>query len=150
MIGLIGNEATFNATTNNANLNTSILSRGSGIDARNLVNAFSSDDYTSNGTQTEALTNNDYFQFQISTMSGYQVSLNTLDANFRRSSNGPNTFIWRYSIDGINFTDIGSAISYIANVNNGTAQTQIDLSTITDLQNVPFGTTMYLHIVLEE
>tara|TARA_R110002049_G_scaffold46424_7_gene134941 strand:+ start:653 stop:3115 length:2463 start_codon:yes stop_codon:yes gene_type:complete len=142
MDGNAGNEVTVNATTLDGNLNMSTLSRGSGLNPRSLGDAFSSSSFTVGGTQASALTDNDYLQFQISTISGYQVSLSTLDATFRRSGNGPNSFIWRYSIDGVNFTDIGTIISYNISPTNGTDQTQINLATITALQNVAFGTTI--------
>ena len=142
MNGLAGNEAMVNATTINANLNVSTLSRGSGLSASLLGNAFSSTNFTATGSKADAITNNKYLQFQISSFSGYQVSLSTLNVNFRRSSTGPNAFIWQYSIDGTIFTDIGTTISYSSTTNNGDAQAQIDLSSISSLQNVAFGTTI--------
>ena len=71
MNGNNGDEVSINATTLNANLNTSTLSRGNGINPTVLNNAFSSNNYTLNGTQSDASTNNDYLQFQISALSGY-------------------------------------------------------------------------------
>ena len=141
-----GDEPTLDARTLDPNLNMSTLSRGAGIDAANLVRAFSSDDYTGSfatpGTQTDALTNDEYFQFEISSSPNYEVSLSTLDANFRRSNIGPNTFLWRYSIDGVNFTDIGTPFTYLGSGGNGQPQAQIDLSVLPDLQNVNSGTTI--------
>ena len=137
-----GDEVTVNATTINANLNMSTLSRGSGINPTTLNDAFSSNDFTLNGTQANALTNNDYLQFQVSTQTGYQVSLSTLDVTIRRSNTGSNAYIWRYSTDGVNFNNIGTPISYTVNAGNGTAQAQINLSAIAALQNVQFGTTI--------
>jgi hypothetical protein len=142
MNGNNGDEVSINATTLNANLNTSTLSRGNGINPTVLNNAFSSNNYTLNGTQSDASTNNDYLQFQISALSGYQVSLSTLDVTLRRSNTGPNTYIWKYSTDGINFNNIGTPITYTDIAGNGTSQAQINLSTIPALQNVPFGTTI--------
>ncbi len=146
MNGNAGNEATVNATTLDGNLNTSALSRGSGVNPSTFANAFSSTSFTLNGTQVDAITNSDYLQFQVSASAGFQVSLSTLDATFRRSNTGPNTFLWRYSTDGVNFTDIGSSISYTVNVGDGTAQTQINLSTILALQNVSSGTTITIRL----
>ena len=79
MAGNTGNEIAVNATTLNPNLNISTINRGSGINPTNLNDAFSSNNFTLNGTQASALANNDYLQFQISPLSGYQVSLNSLD-----------------------------------------------------------------------
>lgn len=138
-----GDEITLDARILDPNLNTATLRRGAGIDPDALARTFSSDDYTNNGTQADALTNDDYFEFDISAIPTYQVSLTTLDANFRRSNTGPNMFLWKYSLDGINFIDIGSPISYTG-VSDGAfnTQTQIDLSSIPALQNVISGTTI--------
>ncbi|WP_417557394.1 T9SS type A sorting domain-containing protein [Mesoflavibacter zeaxanthinifaciens] len=139
--GLSGSEATFNATTQDPNLNISTLSRGSGINPNDVANTFSSDNFTLSNSQALAITNDDYLEFNISAVSGYKVSLSSLDVNFRRSSTGPDNFLWRYSLDGINFIDIGSSFVYNLNPTNGTTQTQIDLSVIPELQNV-FNTTI--------
>lgn len=138
-----GSEATLNARTLDPNLNMSTLRRGAGIDPDNLARTFSSDDYTNNGTQIDAVNNNDYFEFDVSAAPIYQVSLSTLDANFRRSNTGPNNFLWRYSLDGVNFTDIGSTFTY-TDVGDGVfnTQAQIDLASIPALQNVVSGTTV--------
>lgn len=137
-----GDEVSIDATTLDPNLNTSTLVRGSGINPSALARSFSSTAFTVNGNQANAISNDEYLEFQISSTSGFSVSLSTLDANFRRSNRGPDQFIWRYSTDGTNFTDIGSIITYTTVGGGGTPQTQIDLSTITALQNVPFGTTI--------
>ena len=139
--GLSGNEVTFNATTQDTNLNVSTLSRGSGISPSNLADAFSSNNFTLSNSQALAIANDDYLQFNISAVSGYKVSLSSLDVNFRRSNTGPDNFLWRYSLDGTNFIDIGSSFVYNLSPTNGTAQTQIDLSVIPELQNV-FNTTI--------
>lgn len=137
----VGNEVTLNARTLNPNLNMSTLRRGAGIDPANLARAFSSDDYTVGGTQTDAINNDDYIEFDISAMSTYQVSLSTLDANFRRSGTGPDTFLWRYSTDGVIFNNIGSPISYTSSFDGPhSVQAQINLSSILALQNVVSGT----------
>ncbi|WP_370225893.1 T9SS type A sorting domain-containing protein [Mesoflavibacter sp.] len=139
--GLSGNEVTFNATTQDTNLNVSTLSRGSGISPSNLADAFSSNNFTLSNSQALAIANDDYLQFNISAVSGYKLSLSSLDVNFRRSNTGPDNFLWRYSLDGTNFIDIGSSFVYNLSPTNGTAQTQIDLSVIPELQNV-FNTTI--------
>ena len=145
--GLNGNEATVNATTLNANLNTSTLSRGSGINGSSLADAFSATAWD-NATLAGAITNSEYLQFTIGAQAGYQVSLSTLDANFRRSSTGPNAFQWQYSLDGFSTagTNIGAAISYTTNPTNGNAQAQIDLTGISALQNVASGTTITIRL----
>jgi len=146
--GAAGNETTIAATTLDANLNSSSVSRGSGVNASGLTNAFASTDYTVSGTFANAVTNNEYQQFSVNAKSGYKVSLSTLDVNFRRSNTGPNTFQWQYSLDGFATAgiNIGSAISYTTSPTNGTAQSQIDLSVISALQNVSNATTITIRL----
>lgn len=136
--GIVGNETILNSQTTNANLNISSLSRGNGINPATLTNAFNSNDFTPSGTFADALSNNDYLEFTVSPKSGFKTSLSALDVNFRRSSTGPNAFQWQYSFDGFATagTNIGSAASYILTTTNGDAQTQINLSGISALQNV--------------
>jgi hypothetical protein len=148
MAGLSGNEVSVDATTLASGLNTSTLIRGAGLNPASLSNGFSSNDFTANGTRTDAFTNNDYLQLQISSQSGYSFSLSTLDANFRRSSTGPNVFQWQYSLDGFVTagTNIESEISFTSTETNGVAQAQIDLSGISELQNVESGTLVTIRL----
>ena len=89
--GLVGSEPTFNSTTTATNLNTSTLSRGAGITATALGNAFSSTNFDS-AAIADAIAANEFLQFTVSAQSGFKVSLTTLDANFRRSSTADRTF----------------------------------------------------------
>jgi hypothetical protein len=147
---LTGSETTVNATTNSSNLATSVISRGTGltIPSSPAANAFNGTSYVLNGTRSDALSNNEFFQFAISANSGYKVSLSTLDANFRRSGTGPNTFQWQYSLDGFSTSgvNISSEISFTSTATAGVAQTQISLSGISALQNVVSGTTITIRI----
>ncbi|MGI8838926.1 MAG: C25 family cysteine peptidase [Pyrinomonadaceae bacterium] len=147
--GLAGNEATFSSTTTNVNLNTSTLNRGTGLNANTLADTFNSTGFTTTATTLiDAIANNDYLQFTVSARAGFSVSLSTLDANFRRSSTGPNTFQWQYSLDGFATAgvNIGSAITYSGTESNGLAQSQINLSGIAALQNVPSTTTITIRL----
>jgi endonuclease G, mitochondrial len=140
-----GSEVTYNATTNDANLNVSVLSRGTGLTATALARGFSSTNFTASGTKADAITNNKYFAFNITANSSYKVSLSTLDVSLRRSSTGPDTYIWQYSKDGSSFTDIGTEISFTGTV-DGVPQTQVILTGISALQNVASGTTIYFRL----
>lgn len=140
-----GDEVSYTATTNDANLSTSTLTRGAGISATALARGFSANNFPNGGTKADAITNNRYFQFTVSAVSGYQTSLSTLDCRLRRTTAGPNAYIWRYSTDGSTFTDIGSDISFTSTA-DGVNQTQIDLSGIGALQNVASGTTITLRL----
>jgi hypothetical protein len=138
-----GNEVTVLSTTTAANLNVSTISRGAGINTNTLANAFSASAFNG-ATFGEAVTNEEYFQFTVSPQAGYQVSLSTLDVNFRRSGTGPEMFQWQYSLDGFATagTNIGGAINFTDTATNGVAQPPIDLSGIGQLQNISFPTVV--------
>ncbi|MGV9004884.1 lamin tail domain-containing protein, partial [Flavobacterium sp.] len=145
--GAAGDEVTVVATTVNANLNNSLLRRGSGVLASSLGNSFSSTDFNS-GTKASAITSNEFVSFTLNSKPGYKVSVSTLDAKFRRSGTGPNTFRWQFSIDGSLFTDVGTSdISYTGTTSGGNAQTSINLATITALQNVSSNTTITIRLL---
>ena len=148
LFGKAGNEATVDANTLNSNLNISTLYRGSGLNASALANVYSSTNFTASGTKADAITSNKFLTFSINTKPGFQVSLSSLDVRFRRSGTGPNAFRWQYTTDGTNYYDLGSAdISYTATTTGGDAQTQIDLSGVTALQNVPNSTTITIRLL---
>ncbi len=141
--GLAGNEATVAATTADPDLTVGVLSRGAGLTASALANAFSSSNFLNTGL-VGAQSGNKYLEFSITANPGSLVSLSTLDANFRRSSTGPNAFQWQYSLNGFASAgvDVGPEISFTSTASNGVAQAQIDLSSLPALQNVPSTTTI--------
>src|SRR5690606_41935232 len=126
--------ATSTAEVFNANLDaSSTLTRGSGAGASAGANSFRSTGFQNNGISTA---NTDYYQFTISAASGYTLSLSTLDARLTgTSSYAANPGVssqFGYSLDGVNFTLIGSAI-----ITTGTNVTiSQDLTGISALQNL--------------
>jgi hypothetical protein len=148
--GAAGNEATANATTNHPDINQSILSRGSGVAATALDRTFSSDNFTGStgipGTRDDALSNDEFMTFSINPKPGTSVSLSTLDARLCRTATGATTYKWRYSTDGINFTTIGTDVSFISTATDGVQQPQINLSVIGALQNVQNPTTITIRL----
>jgi len=139
--GASGSESTYNATTNNSNCNTAVLSRGSGTSSSTLGNAFAGFNFDQSSL-ANAVTNNDFYQFTLNAKAGYKVSLSTLNVRLRRSGSGsPDEYIWRYSLDGTNFTSIGTFVTFTSTA-DGVDQTPIDLSGITALQNVSNSNTI--------
>ncbi|HTL09965.1 MAG TPA: lamin tail domain-containing protein, partial [Chitinophagaceae bacterium] len=141
--GAAGNEATISASTHNANISNSALSRGAGVTASSLANAFSGSGWNV-ASAALAISGAKYYQFTVQPGTGYLVSISSLDAYFRRSGTGPNAFQWQYSLDGFATAgvDIGSPISYTLTTSNGDAQPTISLSGIAALQNIPATTTV--------
>jgi hypothetical protein len=126
----------FDASLDSSNL----ISRGAGAAASTGANSFRTQGFQNNGIAT---TNTDYFQTTISAAAGYSLSLSTIDAK----SAGTGTFAaspgvtsqFAYSLDGTNFTLIGSP-----SITTGTPATlgTISLAGIPALQNVSDSVTV--------
>jgi len=118
------------------------ISRGAGAAWSTAGNSFRSQGFQNNGISTS---NTDYFQFQVSAVTGYKVSLQNIvvklagtDSYMGTVTNpGGVSMQFAYSLDGTTFTLIGSP-----SVTLDTGIPAIDVSSITDLQNVPAGTTV--------
>lgn len=130
------------ATTFDTNLitasNANQITRGLGAAWSNGGNSFRTVGFKNDGIAT---TNTDYFQTTLTAKTGYKLSLSSIDANFV----GTNTFNaapgvtsqFAYSLDGTNFTLIGSP-----STSTTLTLPQINLTAITALQNVAAETTI--------
>ena len=132
--------STSTADVSDANLSsTPILTRGSGASSSSASNSFRTTGFQNDGISTS---NTDYFQTTISSTTS-NISLSTIDAKFGGTSGfyaSPGvTSQFAYSLDGTNFTLIGSPQQ-----STSLTLTQIDLSGISALQNVSAGTTITL------
>lgn len=134
------------ATTFNANLvstsNANHITRGAGAAWSAAGNSWRTVGFQNNGISTS---NTDYFQITLTATTGNLLSLSTIDARFAGTASFAVTpgvsSQFAYSLNGSTFTLIGSP-----SVNIGTPATlsQINLTGITALQNVPAGTTITL------
>lgn len=142
--GNSGDEKTVAATTVDASLYVPVIKRGEGISENSLADSFNSSSYTADGDKSDALTNGEFIEFSIKIGEGGIFSLEEIDTRFRRSGTGPNTFQWQYSLDGfdVDVNDIGSEIIYEEDGGNGHDQSLIDLTGISQLQNVDDETTV--------
>ena len=130
------------ATTLDNGLGATSITRGADAVWSNASNSWRTTGFQNNGISTG---NTDYFQITIQANTGKTVSLTTIDANFA----GTGTFTvspgvssqFAYSLDGTNFTLIGSPTETIG---TPATMTQIDLTAVTALQNVASGTTITL------
>ncbi len=100
-------------------------------------------------TKANAITNNKFATFTITPSSGENVSITDIDPyNIRRSGTGPTTGIWQYSINGVDFFDIGSPITWGGTTSAaGNLQPAMDLSGIPALQNLTSATTVTFRLV---
>ncbi len=136
--------ATFAATTYNANLvnasSQSNITRGAGATSSAGSNSFRTTGFQNNGISTA---NTDYFQVTLSPANGFELSLSTIDAFFAGTAtfygNPGVTSQFAYSLDGTNFTLIGSSVT-----STSLTLEQINLSGISQLQNIAVGTTVTL------
>lgn len=140
------NIASIAATTFNANLETSagadLITRGAGAAITAGTNSFRTAGFSNDGIST---TNTDYFQITLKALSGYQLSISSINARFA----GTPSFAvspgvsqqFAYSTDGINFTLIGSP-----SVTTGQPAIlpTINTASVVALQNVPSTTTVTL------
>ncbi len=115
------------------------LSRGATATASSAGNSFRTQGFLNNGISTS---NTDYFQWTVSS-SSQNLNLTTITAKY----SGTATYYatpgvssqYAYSLDGTNFTLIGSPATLLL---ASLAQT-VDLSGITALQNLSAGTDVY-------
>ena len=134
----------FPATTFNTNLvsssGASNITRGATSTWSIANNSFRTVGFKNEGISTS---NTDYFQITIKPSTGYNVSLYTIDAKFAGTGSfyaSPGvTSQFAYSLDGTNFTLIGSPVQ-----STSQTMTQISLKDISALQNVAAGTTITL------
>ncbi len=88
--------------------------------------------------KTAAITNNAYFEFKVQAKDSCLMYLDKLRAIIRMQTYSAKTYQWMYSIDGLNFIDIGSPITPDVteiSVNDGLMQPEINLSDIAALQD---------------
>ena len=150
-----GGVTPFAATTSDAGVSVSGLTRAfSGSQTNAGANTWGSNALTAQN-QTTAITSNAFFNFEITTaVPG--VSLSNIGAystwlhEYNAGSSPTNIFsgIWQYSLDGTNFTNIGSSFS-LGTVSQGAGnpQSSVDLSAISSLQSMPSGTAVDLRLV---
>jgi len=131
------------ATTFDANListgGASNITRGPGVAWSTGANSFRTTGFQNHAISTAS---ERYFQITLTAAPGHKVSLSTIDAQFM----GTQTFVgaggvtnqFAYSLDGTNFTLIGSpqVLTGEVSVTNPLVLNQIDLTGIAALQNV--------------
>lgn len=141
----------FAATSNAPNVNVFGLTRGSGVGTDGTAG---SDAWGGTGfvftDATTAVAGNSFATFGLTVAPGHLISFTNIPAyNIRHSSTGSKTGLWQYQVGNGAFVDIGTAITWGANnSSSGNAQSAINLSGISALQNIPAGTLVTFRIVL--
>lgn len=134
-------------TNTAASMSANNITRGSSVPASGGTSAFRSTSFLTNAPTAPPVNaaNVDYFQITLQATAGKTVSISAIDAYFYDAGNGFNASPgaisqFGYSLDGgATVTAIGSPVQSTA-----LRMTQIDVSGITALQDVPSGTTITL------
>ncbi len=103
----VGNEAEAYATTYNSHLMQPVLRRGNGILTYNLARGFSSINWGVPDSYDEAVKAGNYYEFSLRSEYHYAVSITTIRARLRRSTNGPKIYQWAYNLNNAGFKPIG-------------------------------------------
>ncbi|WP_298513538.1 lamin tail domain-containing protein [uncultured Kordia sp.] len=119
--GLSGNEASANSNSNDANLSSSTITRGSGLTASNNANRFNAQSWATTSI-ANAVSGNDYMEFTITPNSGFEFDVTTMVFNVQRSGTGLRGIALRSSVD-----------SYAANID-----TEMAIADNTSVQTVTF------------
>lgn len=143
-----GNEVSYNATTNNAGLNTAVLTRGPGLTIPGtLTRGITSWAEYATSTKAQALTNGAYFQLVLSPKTGKRLSLSAVNVKLRRSAAGARNYRWYYSLDGVNFKEtVGGDVTSENTDGEGVEQPVYYLYKTPELQHIPAGTTVTLRL----
>jgi|GEM_PF-1788135 len=138
----------FNPTYLHSSINAGGLTRGTGLGAATGSNAWGANGFNV-PSQLDAINTNKFATFTITPSFGVIVSLTTIEPyNIRRSNTGPILGRWQYSVNGVDFFDIGSEISWGDILGTpGNPHLAIDLSGIAALQNLTSTTTVTFRIV---
>lgn len=156
-----GNETSIEANVKNAGLETSSLVRGAGLRNKNSSNvditypgAFVAGATVATAVAAttdiaDAIANNLYFGFEVKPSANYKASLATLRSKIRASGGGAKTWLWRYSTDGTNFTDLGAVYYNAGTATAGVNMPDVDLSGIAGLQNLTPSTTVYFRLYVQ-
>ncbi len=146
--GILGNETISRSTYTNEALETSTLNRGPGISPQKASVSFASAFPVHTDLQS-AEKSGAYYQFTVKGKTGKKVSLASIGIVLRVQADAPKNYVWKYSIDGgYNFKTIGKqlTISTGFNDNNGIQQPQVELSGISELQNISSDTKVVFRL----
>lgn len=130
-------------TISSSNVTVGGLTRGPGVGTAGLAasNAWGGTSWHEGSNFAGAVSNGNYVTFSVTAKSGYSLSLTEISSyNIRRSDTGPTTGQWQYQVGAGSFNNIGGEIIWGNNIAQaGNTKPAINLSTISDLQNVAAG-----------
>ena len=135
-------------TTNAVGLNVTGLTRGLGVGTSGTAaaRAWGGTGWTSTSS-ANAIDAGKFITFSVAPQAGYKVTfINISHFDYRRSPTGPSFGLVQYNLNSGQCNDIRN-ISYPDSTSSGASIAPIDLSGITALQNVGYGTNVTFRIV---
>lgn len=114
------------------------------------TNAWGGTSFAQNTTGlADAIAAGNFVTFSIQAVPGTTISLSEISAHrVRRSGTGPSDGQWQYSTDGINFTNLGTTLNWPVSTPSGNAQSPIDLSGISVMQNLSGQSTITFRLAV--
>ena len=142
----------YGPTTEAANITSSGWTRAAGVATSGTAAnyAWGGTGFALTTDAATAIAGNDYVFFTITANSGYTVSFSEIPTfRYRHSGTGPDSALLQYSVGGGSYSDIvGFSFPSTSSSGANAIPLPVDLSTITDLQAVPAGTTITFRLVL--
>ncbi|MEZ5406244.1 MAG: hypothetical protein R3F23_08810 [Verrucomicrobiia bacterium] len=101
-----------------------------------------------NISAAKAIAANQFITFSVAPKDGYTVSFTSINQfDYRRSGTGPTKGLIQYQLNSGNFLDVANVL-FTDNTPSGSSIEPIDLSGISTLQNVGYGTNVTFRIVI--
>lgn len=129
-------------------VNTTGLTRGSGVltTGTATANAWGGSNWAT--TSAAGLSGNKFVTFGLTVSAGQSASLSAIDLNYRHSASGPVSGYWQYSVNSGAYKLIGDfANQFSSSSSSGASITEINLSSIAELQNLAAGTNVTIRLV---
>ena len=136
------------ATTNDSHVTVEGLTRGSGVGTSNTGAARGWGGNTwIDASSTDAINNSRFATFAVTANAGYRMSFSALSRfAYRRSATGPANGLLQFQVGSGVFSNVTS-FSYPSNTTAGGMLEPINLSGLSDLQNVSPGTKVTFRLV---
>jgi hypothetical protein len=96
--GIAGDETTATSNTNDLNLSTSAISRGTGLSASANLDRYNASNWAVSSI-SNAVAGNDYMEFTITPNTGHQFSVTSIVIKLQRSGTGLSAIALRNSLD---------------------------------------------------
>jgi hypothetical protein len=138
----------YTATVVSSNAAVGGLLRGSGVSSTGAAAARGWGGLGwNNVTPAANISANKFITCTVKANAGYSMNLGAISPiDYRRSATGATNGLLQYSKDGVNFTDI-TTLNFTSTSSSGGSAGQVDLSSISALQNIPSATTVTLRLV---